>query len=151
MQRPWQRAHPLRRHPARTHVPAWRPVHTPGAGRDRGRDPELAVIESVTAVTIEPPDPEGPPRDADIRIVVTEGPTQQAEFWAGYGTEEELSGEMTWRHNNLGGGARSLAVSARWSWLDRGVHDAAARRPGRAASTTLSDRLIPAGYRVDLN
>jgi outer membrane protein assembly complex protein YaeT len=55
------------------------------------------------------------------RVTVTEGPPRRVTFSLGYGSEERARGEIDWRHVNFFGGARTAAVRARYSALDRGV------------------------------
>jgi outer membrane protein assembly complex protein YaeT len=55
------------------------------------------------------------------RVTVAEGDHRRLEFSVGYGTEEKARAEAEWRHVNFYGGARTLGVHAKWSWLDRGI------------------------------
>ena len=59
--------------------------------------------------------------EVPTRVTVTEGDHQKLEFSLGYGTEEKVRAEAEWRHVNFYGGARTLGLHAKWSWLDRGV------------------------------
>jgi outer membrane protein assembly complex protein YaeT len=60
---------------------------------------------------------------AEVPVVVTvgEGQHRRLEFGLGYGTEENLRGEIEWTHVNFFGGARTASVHGKWSSLDRGV------------------------------
>lgn len=51
------------------------------------------------------------------RVTVTEGDHRRVEFSIGYGTEEKARVEAEWRHVNFYGGARTLGVHGKWSWL----------------------------------
>jgi outer membrane protein assembly complex protein YaeT len=55
------------------------------------------------------------------RVTVTEGKHRRVNFSLGYGSEERARAEIDWRHVNFFGGARTAAVRARYSGLDRGV------------------------------
>ena len=63
----------------------------------------------------------GQPTEIPTRVTVTEGKHRKVNFSLGYGTEERGRVEGTWRHVNFFGGARTAAVQARYSRLDRGV------------------------------
>lgn len=64
----------------------------------------------------------GQPGDTvPTRVTVTEGDHRRLEFSIGYGTEEKARAEAEWRHVNFYGGARTLSVHTKWSWLDRGI------------------------------
>jgi outer membrane protein insertion porin family/translocation and assembly module TamA len=55
------------------------------------------------------------------RVTLTEGDHRKVNFSVGYGTEEKARAEVEWRHVNFFGGARTAAVRARYSSLDRGL------------------------------
>jgi outer membrane protein insertion porin family len=78
----------------------------------------LGLFESVD---IERIDDDSPTTDLRTRVRVVERDHRHIDFSLGYGTEEQLSGEVEWRDINFLGGARRLSVLGRWSWLDRGV------------------------------
>ena len=59
--------------------------------------------------------------DIGIRIRVVERDPQRVEFGFGYGTDEQVWGDLEWQHLNFAGGGRRLGARGRWSWLDRGV------------------------------
>ncbi|RPJ77700.1 MAG: hypothetical protein EHM13_15645, partial [Acidobacteria bacterium] len=65
---------------------------------------------------------ESPDEEATVptRVTVVEGKHRRVLFSAGYGTEEKVRVEGTWRHTNFYGGARLLDVRGKWSSIDRG-------------------------------
>ncbi len=56
-----------------------------------------------------------------VRLTVAEADHRRVRFSGGYGTQERLRGEASWRHVNFFGGARTLGFEGKWSSLDRGV------------------------------
>lgn len=75
-----------------------------------------------------PQAPEPPPASATggrlvlpMRVTVSEAKHRRLRFAVGYGTEEQVRGEVQSQWLNFLGGARTLGVSAKWSSLDRGV------------------------------
>ena len=61
------------------------------------------------------------PNVVPTRVTVAEGDHRRLELSLGYGTEEKLRAEAEWRHVNFYGGARTLGLHGKWSWVDRGV------------------------------
>jgi outer membrane protein assembly complex protein YaeT len=53
-------------------------------------------------------------------ITVKEADLNQVSYLFGYGTEEQVNGEIQWRHLNFLGGGRTLSLRGRWSSIDRG-------------------------------
>lgn len=80
----------------------------------------LASMPLLDSVKIEIIDD---PRRADVRtrVTVVEGDPRRVSFAFGFGTEEKLAIEATLEHVNFLGGARTLGIDGKWSWLDRGV------------------------------
>jgi len=56
-----------------------------------------------------------------MRIQVDEKPFHEWKLGAGYGTEDELRGQVRWRHNNLFGDGRRLDVQVKASSLTRQI------------------------------
>jgi outer membrane protein assembly factor BamA len=77
----------------------------------------MPLLDSVNIETIDDP------RRADVRtrVTVVEGDPRRVSFAFGFGTEEKLAIEATLEHVNFFGGARTLGIDGKWSWLDRGV------------------------------
>jgi len=56
-------------------------------------------------------------RKVDLTIRVEEGKPREVNVGLGYGSEEGVRVQGSWRHVNFLGGARELSVTARWSEL----------------------------------
>jgi len=56
-----------------------------------------------------------------VRVTLAEQKHRRLEFRVGYGSEERLRGEASWRHVNFFGGARTAGIEGKWSALDRGA------------------------------
>lgn len=56
-----------------------------------------------------------------MRVQVDEKPFREWRLGGGYSTEEELRGQVRWRHNNLSGDGRRLDVLARASFRTRAL------------------------------
>jgi outer membrane protein assembly factor BamA len=69
---------------------------------------QFAAIDSLDS---------GEPMELRTRVTVAEGDHRRLRFSVGWGTEEKLRGEASWRHVNFYGGARVLAGG-----LVRAVH-----------------------------
>jgi len=76
----------------------------------------LGLFESVTIEIVGEQSPAAVP----TRIAVKEADLNQVSYLFGYGTEEQVSGEIQWRHLNFLGGGRTLTLRGRWSSIDRG-------------------------------
>lgn len=95
----------------------------------------LQLFRAVTLTDERPPsdpplDPAADPRpnsDAEARVVwpvvvrVEERAPRTIRVSAGYGTEDQFRGQISWAHRNFFGGARSLAVTAKYSSLLAGI------------------------------
>jgi outer membrane protein insertion porin family/translocation and assembly module TamA len=81
----------------------------------------LVNLELFEFVSIEPVGEAPVDGVVPTRITVAEGNPQRTQLSFGYGTEEQVRGEITWRHVNFFGGARTVGTHAKWSSLDRGV------------------------------
>lgn len=82
----------------------------------------LYGLELFQFVNIEPAtDGTGITSEIPTHVTVSETKHRKVTIGGGYGSEERLRGDFTWRHVNFFGGARAAGVTARWSSLDRGV------------------------------
>jgi outer membrane protein assembly factor BamA len=81
----------------------------------------LALLGLFASVEIERVEDDAPPSEVRTRIHVEEQDHRRIDFSLGYGTEEQVSGQVEWRDVNFLGGARRLLILGRWSWLDRGL------------------------------
>ena len=59
------------------------------------------------------------PREVPIEIRVEEKPPREIQVGIGYGTEDQLRGQVRWRHNNWLGGGRRLEIGAKASFIAR--------------------------------
>lgn len=66
-------------------------------------------------------DSPGEPRIIPMRVQVAEKPFREWEAGIGFGTEDEVRGQVRWRHNNWLGGGRRLDVQVRASSLVRNI------------------------------
>ncbi len=78
----------------------------------------LGIFESADITLL---DPANQSAGAPTRVIVKERDLTPFTYAAGYGSEERLFADATWRHLNFFGGARTFSARGRWSWLDRGV------------------------------
>lgn len=79
---------------------------------------ELFQFANVEAVK---PEGNAQPTEIPTRVTLTEGKHRKITYGVGYGTEEKARAQVDWRHVNFFGGARTAAVFARYSSLDRGA------------------------------
>jgi outer membrane protein assembly complex protein YaeT len=100
-------------------------VYRPGQAfrRDRLQESQrqLYALELFQFATVDIVDPEQQQPEVRTRVTVAEAKHQRVEFSFGYGTEEKLRGELTWKNLNFMGGARSLGARTAWSSLTRGA------------------------------
>jgi len=61
------------------------------------------------------------PTRVPMIVTVTEGKHRRVQFAGGFGTEDKVRVEGQYRRLNFFGGARTGAIRAKWSSLDRGV------------------------------
>lgn len=81
----------------------------------------LSAIPLFESVDIEVVDPETRAPDVHTVVRVKERDRRAYQISWGYGSEEQLSTDVEWRHLNFLGSARQLSLLGRWSWLDRGA------------------------------
>jgi outer membrane protein insertion porin family/translocation and assembly module TamA len=78
----------------------------------------LDLFSSVRFIQEDSP---GEPRIIPMRVQVTEKPFREWEAGIGFGTEDEVRGQVRWRHNNWLGDGRRLDVQVRASSLVRNI------------------------------
>ena len=78
-------------------------------------------MELFQFVSVQPVEVNKQPAEVATRVSVAEGNHQRVNFGVGYGTEEKARVDAEYHHLNFLGGARTAAVHARWSSLDRGI------------------------------
>lgn len=81
----------------------------------------LYGMELFQFANIELLQPELQPAVVPVRVTVTEGNHQRANFGVGYGTDESARVDAEYHHLNFLGGARLAGAHVRWSSLDRGA------------------------------
>lgn len=81
----------------------------------------LTGLELFQFVNVAPRLPSDQRPQVPIIVTVTEGKHKRLELSAGYGTEEQARGRISWRHANFFGGARTGEVLARASRLEQGL------------------------------
>jgi outer membrane protein insertion porin family/translocation and assembly module TamA len=81
----------------------------------------LYNLELFQFVNFEVKDLEAQPEQVPVRAVLTEGKHRKVQFGVGYGTEDKARTQVSWRHVNFFGGARTASVEAKYSDLERGV------------------------------
>ncbi|MGH7844017.1 MAG: outer membrane protein assembly factor BamA [Candidatus Binatia bacterium] len=59
------------------------------------------------------------PREVPIEIRVEEKPAREIKVGIGYGTEDQVRGQIRWRHNNWLGDGRKLDIGAKASFIAR--------------------------------
>jgi outer membrane protein insertion porin family/translocation and assembly module TamA len=59
------------------------------------------------------------PTIVPIDVQLAERPPREIRVGIGYGTEDQLRGQLRWRHNNWLGGARKLEIGAKASFIAR--------------------------------
>jgi outer membrane protein assembly complex protein YaeT len=65
------------------------------------------------------PQPSPPDTVVPVKIRLEEKPPREIKVGLGYGTEEQLRGQVRWRNNNWLGGARRLEVGVKASFIAR--------------------------------
>jgi outer membrane protein assembly complex protein YaeT len=81
----------------------------------------LYAMELFQFVNIESLEPEKQETSVRTRVTVAEGRHQRVTLGVGYGTEEKVRVDTSYRHVNFLGGARTAGVRGRYSDLDRGI------------------------------
>jgi outer membrane protein assembly factor BamA len=84
----------------------------------RTTEKNLRELDLFSQIVIEPqPSPGG--TAVPVKIRLEEKPPREIRVGLGYGTEDQLRGEVRWRNNNWLGGARRLEVGAKASFIKR--------------------------------
>jgi outer membrane protein insertion porin family len=97
----------------------YRPGDAFSLARVRASQRQLYALELFQFATIDAEE-DGQAVRVPTRVTVAEGDHRRLRFSAGWGTEEKLRSEASWRHVNFYGGARVLALHGKWSSLDSG-------------------------------
>jgi outer membrane protein assembly complex protein YaeT len=97
----------------------YRPGELFSLNQVRAGQRQLYGLELFQFATIDPQEA-GQPVNVPTRVTVAEGDHRRLRFSVGWGTEEKLRGEASWRHVNFYGGARVLAAHGKWSSLESG-------------------------------
>lgn len=79
---------------------------------------DLDLFSTVRFIQEDSP---GEPRIIPMRVQVTEKPFREWQAGIGFGTEDEVRGQVRWRHNNWFGDGRRLDVQVRASSLVRNI------------------------------
>jgi outer membrane protein assembly complex protein YaeT len=97
----------------------YRPGEPFSLNQVRAGQRQLYGLELFQFATVDPQEA-GRPIDVPTRVTVAEGDHRRLRFSIGWGIEEKLRGEASWRHVNFYGGARVLAAHGKWSSLESG-------------------------------
>lgn len=76
---------------------------------------KILALDLFSSVRIGPAASNGHPTRVPMVVEVTEKPYREIKLGVGYSTEEELRGQVEWRHLNWLGGGRQVSVQARYS------------------------------------
>ncbi len=80
---------------------------------------QLYRSEAFRSVSLGIPDTVAQASPVDVTVEVRERPARSLKLGAGYDTEEQLRGQLAWRHRSfLGGGARQLTIESSASALE---------------------------------
>jgi outer membrane protein insertion porin family/translocation and assembly module TamA len=85
----------------------------------RATEKNLRELDLFSVIGIEPQTTGGDPTAVPVRIRVEERPPREITVGLGYGTEDQLRGQVRWRHNNWLGGGRRLQASVKASFIAR--------------------------------
>jgi outer membrane protein assembly complex protein YaeT len=84
----------------------------------RNTEKNLRELDLFSQIVIEP-QPSPPDTVVPVKIRLEEKPPREIRVGLGYGTEDQLRGQVRWRNNNWLGGARRLEVGVKASFLKR--------------------------------
>ncbi len=84
----------------------------------RTTEKNLRELDLFSLIVIEP-QPSPPDTVVPVKIRLEEKPPREIKVGLGYGTEEQLRGQVRWRNNNWLGGARRLEVGVKASFIAR--------------------------------
>jgi outer membrane protein insertion porin family/translocation and assembly module TamA len=85
----------------------------------RATEKNLRELDLFSVIGIEPQTTGKDPSSVPVRIRVEEKPPREITVGLGYGTEDQLRGQVRWRHNNWLGGGRRLQASVKASFIAR--------------------------------
>ncbi|HWO40784.1 MAG TPA: outer membrane protein assembly factor BamA [Candidatus Eisenbacteria bacterium] len=86
--------------------------------RDLERNLRQLELFSQIQIEVKPAPPDNPAA-VPIEIRVEEAPPREILVGLGYGSEEQLRGQLRWRHNNWLGGGRKLDLGVKVSFIER--------------------------------
>ena len=85
----------------------------------RETEQNLRQLDLFSQIRIEVQPSPADPSIVPIEIRLEEKPPREIRVGIGYGTEDQLRGQLRWRHNNWLGGARRLELGAKVSFIAR--------------------------------
>ncbi len=85
----------------------------------RDTERNLRQLGLFSRIRMEPQPFPADPTVVPIEIRLEEKPPREIRVGIGYGTEDQLRGQLRWRHNNWLGGARKLEVGVKASFIAR--------------------------------
>lgn len=83
---------------------------------------DLLELDLFSEVQITPGQSLGDPSIVPMEVRLEEKSPREIEIGVGYGTEDQVRGQIRWRHNNWLGGGRRLEIGGKFSSI---VHEAA--------------------------
>lgn len=94
----------------------------PFSGKElRELEQNLRKLDLFSQIQINLRSPPADPATVPIEIGVEEKPPREILVGIGYGTEDQLRGQLRWRHNNWLGGGRKLDIGAKASFIVREI------------------------------
>jgi outer membrane protein assembly complex protein YaeT len=84
----------------------------------RTTEKNLRELDLFSQIVIEP-QPSPPDTAVPVKIRLEEKPPREIRVGLGYGTEDQVRGQVRWRNNNWLGGARRLEVGVKASFIVR--------------------------------
>lgn len=88
-------------------------------GALRNTERNLRELDLFSRIEITPDTSPADPTIVPVRIGVDEKPPREIRIGVGYGTEDQLRGQIRWRSNNFFGGGRRLEIGAKASFITR--------------------------------
>jgi outer membrane protein assembly complex protein YaeT len=79
----------------------------------------LLNLDLFSEVQMLPGKSPGDPSNVPIEVRLAEKPPREIKIGIGYGTEDQLRGQVRWRHNNWLGGGRRLEIGGKASFIAR--------------------------------
>jgi outer membrane protein assembly complex protein YaeT len=87
----------------------------------RELEENLRKLDLFSQIQINLQTPPADPATVPIEIRVEEKPPREILVGIGYGSEDQLRGQLRWRHNNWLGGGRKLDIGAKASFIAREI------------------------------